>query len=276
MRRFLSFMSVVTILAVLLGSSTDALAEEAEQRSDGSAPAETSDGGDAADEDSDLPLAAARRRFHVEPLGDAPSPWGALSGRIDGGVHVDGSEGWSALRFHIPVARRYGVIDARLIGQFDQDGLVSLGPELVLRGTPLRLAGGRGSLGFSFTFAPLMVDYEPLITLGGGLMGGYLGEHWFSWAHVGVLGEVVQRGRPELQATIAAGLRLRYGLRPQLEVELRSELHEYGETRLIVRPGFRYWPAEFVGIGIAADIWVLGEDIEMSSIRFDVIGHAME
>lgn len=260
------------IVWLFLLVSADVAAEEVAQ------PAGVVDdevGDEASDEQPEgTPLAAARRRHLVEPLGLAPSPWIALAGVIDGGVDVEGEAGWTALRVHVPVAAEYGAVDARLVGHFDREGLISFGPELGLRAVPLQLADGRGVLGVSFTLLPLMSGLDPVMHLGGGLMGGYLGERWFSWAHVGVRGEVLQRGRPELRATAGGGLRLPHGLRPQVELEYRHVLHRNGEPSLAVRPGFRWWPTEYLGIGVSADVWVVGEELERSSLRLDIVGHS--
>lgn len=229
-----------------------------------------------ADEAEELPEAAARRWHLVEPLGGAPSPWIALAGAVDGGATVDGEAGWSAVRVHVPVARHYGAVDARLLATFDDEGLDTLGPEIVLRGVPLRFSEGRGALGFSLTFVPGIRELEPTIDLGGGLMGGWLGRRWFAWSHVGVRAEVLQRSRPELRATLGTGLRLPHGLRPQLEAELRWELHPQGDPAFALRPGFRYWPSEWIGIGVSADIWIVGPGIETTAIRLDVVGHPLE
>ncbi len=153
---------------------------------------------------------------------------------------------------------------------------MTLSPEIVLRGVPLQLAEGRGVLGFSFLFTPTMRGANPLMFLAGGLMGGWLGRRWFTWAHLAAGAEILQQGKPELLATLAAGLRLPHGFRPQVEVDLRWVMPESDEVDLAVRPALRYWPREWIGIGVSADIWVVGPDIETSSIRIDVIGHARE
>ena len=256
--------------ALVLAAPVGAFAEE-------QSPAVAEATGDAgAAEDDSLPLAAARRRHLVEPTGHAPSPWGALAATYDSGVTADGHYGWSALRVHVPVARRYGAVDFRLVGDFDSDGFRSLGPEITLRGMPLQLADGRGVLGFAFGMYPSILGEEPLIDLGGGLMGGYLGNRWFTWAYAGVRGEVLYQESFQVEGTFAIGLRLPYGLRPQVELDIAWEPSRLGDLNIAVRPAFRYWPAEWIGIGLSADIWATGPDLETSAIRIDVVGHAME
>lgn len=260
--------SAMAVLWLCFGGARLALAEEA--RGDAQLSADE-------DDVDDAPTAAARRWLHAEPVGSAPSPWIALSGTYDMGVAVDGDTAWTALRVHVPVARRYGAVDVRLAADLDREGLESLGPEFVLRGVPLRLADGRGGLGFALSMYPRMQGFDPLLTLGGGIMGGYLGQWWFAWAHLGVRGEVLQRGYPELLSTVGFGLRLPYGLRPQVEVDLLWETRHNGELSLALRPALRYWPSEAVGIGISADLWLMGDDgIETSAIRLDLVFHAME
>jgi len=264
----------VTALAMLVATLwMPAMASGEEQPTSGTEGAAT----DTADEREDaLPLAAARRNYLVEPTGYAPSPWGALAATYDSGVTADGHYGWSALRVHVPVARRYGVVDFRLVGDFDSDGFRSLGPEVTLRGLPLQLAGGRGVLGFAFGFYPSILGVEPLIDLGGGIMGGYLGNRWFSWAYAGVRGEVLYQESFQIEGTFAIGLRLPHGLRPQVELDIAWEPSRLGDLNIALRPALRYWPSESIGIGVSADIWVSGPDIETTGIRLDVVGHAME
>lgn len=226
----------------------------------------------------DLPDAAARRWPLVEPLGGAsPSPWVALAGAYDMGLSVDGETSWNAVRVHFPVARRYGGVDVRLLATWDPGGLDEIGTELTLRGVPLRLADGRGVLGFSITVVPQMRGRDPLLTLGGGLMGGYLGRLWFVRAFVGTRGEVLQRlDDVEILGTVAAGLRLPHGLQPQVEVDVAGEARRSGDVTLIVRPGLRWWPVEWLGIGLSADVAALGPGLETSAIRLDLVAHAME
>lgn len=255
-------------LALVSGESRPALAEEGRQVSPDAADA---------DADSELPLAAARRWPIVEPLGWAPSPWIALGGAYDMGVAVDGETAWTAIRVHVPVARHYGSVDVRLVADLDGEGLEALGPELVLRGVPLQLAGGRGTLGFALAMFPRMQGLDPLMTLSGGIMGGYLGQWWFAWAHLGVSGEVLQKGYPELRSTTAVGLRLPYGLRPQVELDVNWVTRPSGEVTLVLRPALRYWPSDVVGIGLSADLRLMGQSgIETSAIRLDFVFHALE
>ena len=193
------------------------------------------------------------------------------------GAAVDGETAWTALRVHVPVARHYGAVDVRLIADYDREGLDTLGPELVLRGVPLRLAEGRGALGFALAMYPRMEDFDPLLSLRGGIMGGYLGQWWFAWAYLGVRGEVLQGGYPELLGTASAGLRLPHGLRPQVEVDVAWETRRSGEVTLALRPALRYWPSEAIGIGLFADLRLLGQEgIETSSIGLDLVFHALE
>ena len=70
--------------------------------------------------------------------------------------------------------------------------------------------------------------------------------------------------------------KLPHGLRPQVELDVAYEPSRLGDLEIAVRPALRYWPAEWVGIGISAGIWVAGPEIETSAIRLDVVGHAME
>jgi hypothetical protein len=224
------------------------------------------------------PLAASRRWHLVEPLGTSPSPWIALSGAYDMGISFDGEAAWNGVRVHVPAARHYGAVDIRLLATWNDSGLDALGPELTLRGVPLRLANGRGALGFSIALFPRMRGGDPLLTVGGGLMGGYLGRRWFARAFVGAQGEVLQGRREDVEilGTAAAGLRLPHGLRPQVEVDLAWEARREGDSTLAVRPGLRWWPVEWLGIGVSADLWVLGPGIETSALRLDLVAHAME
>jgi hypothetical protein len=224
------------------------------------------------------PASAAVRWHLVEPLGPSPSPWIALAGAYDVGFAVDGEAAWTAARVHVPVARHYGAVDIRLLATWNDSGLDALGPELTLRGVPLRLANGRGALGFSIALFPRMRGGDPLLTVGGGLMGGYLGRRWFARAFVGAQGEVLQGRREDVEilGTAAAGLRLPHGLRPQVEVDLAWEARREGDPTLAVRPGLRWWPVEWLGIGVSADLWVLGPGIETSALRLDLVAHAME
>ncbi len=263
----LLFSGILTVVFVLFGAH--AQGEEQPQE-------EASATDDLSLIDDSLPLGATRRWILVEPLGLAPSPWIALSASLDAGVTVNGQKGWTAVRVHIPVARHYGAIDIRLVAELSGDGLDSLGPEFTLRGAPLRLAQGRGSLGFAAMLTPQMRGTEPVLTVGGGLMGGFVDRRWFTWAFLGVRSEVLQRGHPELVSTISAGLRLPYGLRPQVEVEIIWESCHRGDLALVVRPGLRYWPARFIGIGLSADIRTLGDEISTSAIRIDIIAHPAE
>jgi len=264
-RRLAPFLPLAASLGALLVCGRSALAEESQYVLPSGA------------ETDGLPLGAARQWVHAEPVGPAPSPWIALSGAYDMGIAVDGDTAWTALRVHVPVARHYGAVDVKLAADFDRDGLDALGPELVLRGVPLRVAHDRGTLGFALSMFPQMQGLEPLLTLRGGVMGGYLGNRWFAWAHLGVRGEVLQRSYPELLGTVAMGLRLPHGLRPQIEVDVAWETRRSGELSVAVRPALRYWPSEFIGIGLSADLWVVGHDgIETSAIRLDLVFHAME
>jgi hypothetical protein len=225
-----------------------------------------------------LPDAAARRWHLVEPLGgSAPSPWIALAGAYDMGLSVDGETSWTGVRVHFPVARRYGGVDVRLLATWGARGLDEIGPEVTLRGVPLRLAGGRGALGFSITVFPQLRDGDPLLNLGGGLMGGYLGRLWFARAFAGVRSEVLQRlDGVEVLGTVAVGLRLPHGLQPQVEVDVAGEARRSGDVTLVVRPGLRWWPVEWLGIGLSADVPALGEALETTAIRLDLVAHAME
>jgi hypothetical protein len=226
----------------------------------------------------DLPDSAAQRRQLVEPLdGAAPSPWIALAAAYDMGVAIDGATSWTAVRVRFPVARRYGGVDARLVATWGGEGLDQIGPEITLRGVPLRLAGGRGALGFSISVFPQMHGTEPLLTLGGGLMGGYLGRLWFVRAFAGARGEVLERlGGVEILGTVAAGLRLPHGLRPQVEIDVAGEARRSGDVALVVRPGLRWWPVEWLGVGVSADVQALGQPIETSAIRLDLVAHPIE
>jgi hypothetical protein len=224
-----------------------------------------------------LPLGASRRWPLVEPLGPSPSPWIALSGAYDMGVATDGEAAWTGVRVHIPVARHYGAVDIRLVGTYDDGGLDALGPELALRGVPLRLAGDRGVLGFSVSLFPRIEGEDPLMTVGGGLMGGYLGRRWFARAFLGAQGEVLQRRDGlDLMGSAAAGLILPHGLRPEVEVDVSWEVLRSGDVAVVVRPGLRYWPVEWLGIGLSADIWALGPGVETSAVRLDLVAHALE
>lgn len=227
---------------------------------------------------SELPDAATRRRDLVEPLGGgAPSPWIALAAAYDMGVAVDGATSWTAVRVRFPVARRYGGVDVRLLATWDGEGLDEIGPELTLRGVPLRLAGGRGALGFSISVFPQLRGTEPLLALSGGLMGGYLGRRWFLRAFAGARGEVLQRlGGVEVLGTVAAGLRLPHGLEPQVELDVAGEARRSGDVTLVVRPGLRWWPVEWLGLGLSADVPALGQPLEATAIRFDLVAHPME
>lgn len=268
-RHVLVSASAIAGLSLCCGGARLARAEEA--RDSASPPTDESG------TDDEIQMASARRWLQAEPIGSAPSPWIALSGTYDMGVAVNGDTAWTALCVHVPVARHYGAVDVRLAADLDRDGLDSLGPELVLRGVPLRLADDRGALGFALSMYPQMQGLDPLMTLSGGIMGGYLGQWWFAWAHLGVRGEVLQRGYPELQSTISVGLRLPHGLRPQVEVDVLWETRRNGELSLALRPALRYWPSEAVGIGLSADLWLMGDDgIETSAIRLDFVFHALE
>ncbi len=246
----------------------------AEERATGELPASEP----VAEEGSDdaLPEAAARRYFLVQPVGQWPSPWAALSAVIDGGATLDGALGWTGIRATVPVYHRYGAVDFGLEARFNGEEFIALDPELVLRAMPFRLAEGRGPIGFSFTLQPGMIGPDPTMTLGGGILGGYLGRIWFFRAYVGVQGDVIQGRAVEIVGHIAAGLRLRYGFRPQLEVDVVGEAQRRGEVTLAIRPALRYWPAEWIGIGLSGDIWVLGPEIITSGLRLDLVFHAME
>lgn len=232
----------------------------------------------AEDEAEELPAAAASRRLLAEPTGDLPAPWAALSATVEGAARVDGEAGWTGLRVHVPVASRYGAVDARLRVRLDDEGFVGIEPELWLRALPLRLVdGGRAALGVALGAAPAMVGSDPILTLTGGVVGGYLGRSWFARAVVAVRGEVLERRAPvEILGTAAAGLRLAHGLRPQLEVDLAGPAAEGGELALGLRPALRYWPADWIGIGVAGEIWALGPDAPWYMVRADLVFHALE
>lgn len=261
---------LIALLVVASGlSSVPAAAEDAPSAERTAARAAEGD-------DDSLPEAAARRYHLVEPIGPWPAPWAALSAVIDGGSALDGAVAWTAVRVHVPVIRRYGAVDFRLDARFNGEEFISLGPEVTLRGLPLRLAGGRGALGFALAMTPGMKGPDPTMVLGGGITGGYLGRRWFTWAYAGVLGDVLQGHAVEIAGLVAAGLRLPYGFRPQLEVEVVGEARQRGDVRLALRPALRYWPAEWVGIGLSADVWLLGPEPISSSLRLDLVFHAME
>lgn len=226
--------------------------------------------------EEDLPAAASRRYHLVEPVGPWPSPWAALSAALDGGSSLDGSEAWTAVRVHVPVYRRHGAVDVRLDARFNGDELISLDPELVLRGLPFRWAEGRGAVGFALSMRPGMTGPDPTLTLGGGLTGGHLGQRWFAWAYAGVLGDVLQGHAVEIAGLVAAGLRLPRGFEPQLEVEVVGEARRRGDVRVALRPALRYWPADWVGIGLSADVWVFGREPIASTVRLDLVFHAEE
>jgi len=255
---------------------------EAEEsaHSEGTAATESSaEERDGEERDGALPAAAALRRHLAEPVGDLPAPWVALSAVVDGGSRIDGDEGWMALRVHVPVARRYGAVDARLRLALDADGFVGIDPEFWLRAIPVRLVdGGRGAFGVALGVAPSMDGPVPLLTLTGGIMGGFLGESWFARGFLGVRGEVLELTEPlEILVTAAAGLRLLRGqLRPQLEVDLVAPAEENAEVSLALRPAFRYWPAEWIGIGVSGDAWVLGPASPWGAVRLDVVFQALE
>ena len=230
------------------------------------------------DGEATLPAAAAARRFLVEPVGGLPAPWAALSAVLDGGTLVDWSEGWTSLRVHVPVASRYGAVDAHLTVTYDGEGFVGVEPELWLRAIPLRLVdGGRGALGVAFGVAPGMTGPNPRMDLTGGLMGGYLGSWWFARALLGVRGEVLQlEDPPTILGQVAGGLRLAHGLRPQIEVDVSGPADEEGEPALVLRPALRYWPAAWIGIGASGDIGVLGPQAPWGALRLDIVLQAME
>ena len=255
----------VCFLLVMLGPA-QALAEEAGTE------------GPAAESPADerLPDAAARRYTLVEPVGPWPSPWAALSAVVDGGATLDGELGWTAIRARVPIYRRYGAVDFGLEARFNGEEFIALDPELVLRAMPFRLAEGRGAIGLALSLEPGMLGPDPTMTLGGGFMGGYLGNSWFFRAYLGVRGDVIQGRAVEIVGHLAAGLRLNHGFRPQLEVDVIGEAHRNGEVMLALRPALRYWPAEWIGIGISGDIWVLGPEIITSGLRLDLVFHAME
>ena len=259
------------VLALLLP-----LAWPAAARGEGAAG--EADPSEAAGEGGTLPAAAATRRLLAEPVGDLPAPWAALSAVVDGAARVDGSDGWAAVRVHVPVARRYGAVDARFRIRLDDEGFVGIEPELWLRAIPLQLVdGGRAALGAAIGLAPAMIGPDPILTLTGGVMGGYLGRTWFARGLVGVRGEVLERGEPvEVLGTVAAGLRLAHGIRPQLEIDLLGAAEEEGTFALGIRPALRYWPAPWIGLGVAGDIWPLGPDSPWYMVRADVVLHALE
>jgi hypothetical protein len=88
---------------------------------------------------------------------------------------------------------------------------------------------------------------------------------------------VLQRGYPELVSTAAVGARLPYGLRLHVELDVTWETRLGGDVSATLRPAFRYWPSEAIGLGLSADLALLGnEGIRSSAIRFDLTFHALE
>jgi hypothetical protein len=231
--------------------------------------------GSATGDEPGLPAAAARRQLLAEPFGSLPAPWASLSAVLEGGAELDGRAGSTALRVHVPVASRYGAVDARLLLSFDGEGLEAVEPELLLRAIPARLAGGRGALGLSAGLSPRMDGPDPLMVLGGGLMGGYLARLWMVRGYLGARGEILRRSTPvAFEAEVALGLRLAYGLQPQVEACLVVDMEQ--ELSVVLRPGLRYWPRDWVGIGLSGDLWVAGERAPAGALRLDLVFQALE